>query len=374
MKTSRRGFLKKSLFLTASLFLPPPSAYPLGSRPPAPAEKSQHQIDTWIPAYMKLERQRKFKERVDQAYAIMENCELCPRKCGVNRREGEKGFCQAPFQAVVFSAHPHFGEERPLVGDGGSGTIFFSHCNLRCVFCQNWEISQEGKGWEKSDEEVAEMMIGLQKMGCHSINLVTPTHVMPNILGATRIAFQKGLRLPLVYNTCGYERLEILKLLDGIVDIYLSDLKYMDNEMADKYSSGARDYPEGAMKAILEMNRQVGKLLIDEDGVALRGLIVRHLVMPNGVAGSEKFVRWAAENLPKDTYVNIMAQYHPDYKAFDYPEISRPITREEFLEAMKAAEDCGLTNLDSQSVAIRDRFLLLKEGEPSPASEDIAPL
>jgi len=371
MKTSRRGFLQKSLLLGASLFLPSASAYPLGSRPPAPDEIIKHQIDTWIPAYLKLERQRKFKERVDQAYALMENCELCPRKCGVNRRKGEKGFCQAPFQAVVFSAHPHFGEEKSLVGDEGSGTIFFSHCNLRCVFCQNWEISQEGKGEEKSDEEVAEMMIRLQKMGCHNINLVTPTHVMPNILGATRIAFQKGLRLPLVYNTSGYERLEILKLLDGIVDIYLPDLKYMDGEMADKYSSGARDYPEVTMKAILEMNRQVGKLLVDEDEVALRGLIVRHLVMPNGVAGSEKFIRWVAENLPKDTYVNIMAQYRPEYKACEHPEISRPITREEFLEAMKAAEEYGLTNLDPQSAAIRDRFLLSKEDEPSPAADDI---
>jgi putative pyruvate formate lyase activating enzyme len=371
MKTSRRGFLKKSLFLGASLFFPPASAYPLGSRPPAPEEIIKHQIDTWIPAYLKLERQKKFKERVDQAYALLENCELCPRKCGVNRRKGEKGFCQAPFQAVVFSAHPHFGEERSLVGEGGSGTIFFSNCNLRCVFCQNWEISQEGKGWERSDEEVAEMMIRLQKSGCQNINLVTPTHVMPNILGATRIAFQKGLRLPLVYNTSGYERLEILNLLDGIVDIYMPDMKYMDGEMAEKYSSGAIDYPEVTMKAILEMNRQVGKLLTDEDGDALRGLIIRHLVMPNGVAGSEKFVRWVGENLPKDTYVNIMAQYHPEYKAIEHPEIARTITRDEFLEAVKAAEDCGLTNLDPQSVAIRDRYLMLKESEPPPAADGI---
>ena len=357
MKTSRRGFLQKSLFLGASLFFPPASAHPLGSRPSGPEDKVKHQIDTWLPAYMKLERQRKFQERVEEAYAILENCELCPRKCGVNRGKGEKGFCQAPAKAVVFSAHPHFGEEKTLVGEGGSGTIFFSNCNLRCVFCQNWEISQEGKGWERSDTEVAEMMIGLQKMGCHNINLVTPTHVMPNILSATRIAFQKGLRLPLVYNTSGYERLEILKLLDGIMDIYLPDMKYMDDEMADKYSSGARDYPEFAMKAIREMNRQVGDLLIDEDGVALHGLIIRHLVMPNGVAGSEKFVRWVSENLPKDTYVNIMAQYHPEYKAFDYPEISRPITREEFMEVMKAAEKYGLMNLDRKSVQMGERSL-----------------
>ncbi len=372
MVTSRRAFLEKSLLLGASLFMPPASAYPLGSRPPSPEEIKKHQTDTWIPAYMKLERQHKFKERVEEAYAILENCELCPRKCGVNRRKGEKGFCRASLQAAVFSAHPHFGEEKSLVGDEGSGTIFFAHCNLRCVFCQNWEISQEGNGEEKSDEELAEMMIRLQKMGCHNINLVTPTHVMPNILGATRIAFQKGLRLPLVYNTSGYERLEMLKLLDGIVDIYLPDMKYMDGEMADKYSSGARDYPEVTMAAILEMNRQVGKLLVDEDGFALRGLIIRHLVMPNRVAGSEPFVRWVAENLPKDTYVNIMAQYRPEYKAGEHPEIDRPITPDEFLAAMKEAEDCGLTNLDPQSVAIRDRFRILKESEPPPAPEEAA--
>ena len=373
MKASRRAFLKKSLLLGASLFLPPASAYPLGSRPPSPEEISKQQIDTWLPAYMKLERQHKLKERVEEAYAILENCELCPRKCGVNRRKGEKGFCQAPSQAVVFSAHPHFGEEKSLVGEGGSGTVFFSHCNLRCVFCQNWEISQEGKGWERSDEEVAEMMIRLQKMGCQNINLVTPTHVMPNILGATRIAFLKGLRVPLVYNTSGYERLEILNLLDGVVDIYLPDMKYMDGEMATKYSSGAGDYPEVTMKAIMEMNRQVGKLLTDEEGDALRGLIIRHLVMPNGVAGSEKFVRWVAENLPKDTYVNIMAQYHPEYKAGEHPEIDRPITPDEFLAAMKAAEGCGLTNLDPQAVAIHERLLRLKEDESSPDPENVSP-
>jgi putative pyruvate formate lyase activating enzyme len=369
MKTSRRAFLKNSLLLGASLFVPPATAHSLGSRPLTPEEVAQQQINAWLPAYLKLERQHKFKERVEEAYSLLEHCELCPRRCGVNRRKGEKGFCQAPARAVVFSAHPHFGEEKSLVGEGGSGTVFFSHCNLRCVFCQNWEISQEGKGEERSDDEVAEMMIRLQKSGCQNINLVTPTHVLPNILGATRIAFQKGLRIPLVYNTSGYERLEILKLLDGIVDIYLPDLKYMDGEMAEKYSSGARDYPEVTMAAILEMNRQVGKLLTDEDGDALRGLILRHLVMPNGVAGSERFVQWTAENLSRDTYVNIMAQYHPEYKAFAYPEISRSITRDEFLAVMKAAEEWGLTNLDPQSVAIRDHFLRLKESEP-PAAPD----
>jgi len=258
---------------------------------------------------------------------------------------------------MVYSAHPHYGEEESLVGRGGSGTIFFSNCNLRCVFCQNWQISQEGRGQEVSDEQVAQMMLKLQKHGCHNINLVTPTHVMPNILKATQIASQNGLRLPLVYNTSGYERMEILKILDGIVDIYMPDLKYMDGDLAAKYSSGAQDYPEVTQKAIIEMHRQVGELLIDRRGIALRGLIIRHLVMPNRVAGTEKFVKWVAEKLTKSTYVNIMAQYHPEYKAFEYPEIARRITREEFLEAMEAAKRYGLTNLDPHSLRNRDRLL-----------------
>jgi putative pyruvate formate lyase activating enzyme len=200
------------------------------------------------------------------------------------------------------------------------------------------------------------MMIYLQKIGCHNINLVTPTHVMPNILNATRIAFYKGLRVPLFYNTSGYERLEILKILDGIIDIYKPDMKYMDADKAAKYSSGTSDYPEVAKSAIKEMHRQVGQLQINHRGIALRGLLIRHLVMPNRVAGTEKFVKWVAENLSKSTYVNIMAQYHVEYKAFDYPEISRGITVEEFLEAMEWAEKYGLTNLDPQSVSIRNLY------------------
>jgi len=261
---------------------------------------------------------------------------------------------------VIFSAQPHFGEEVPLVGKNGSGTIFFSNCNLRCIFCQNWPISHEGKGKELQDEDLANMMIHLQKIGCHNINLVTPTHVMPNILNATRIALKKGLHLPLVYNTSGYERLEILKILDGIVDIYMPDMKYMDADYAEKYSSGASDYPELTKRAIIEMNRQVGELQVDKRGIATRGLIIRHLVMPNRVAGTEKLVRWMAEALPKSTYVNIMAQYHVNYKAFDYPEIARGITVQEFLEAMEWAEKYGLTNLDPKSVALRRFYSLFK--------------
>ena len=349
MEITRRDFIKDSLILGGSLLLSPVS---LNAR--------EEKGEAWHPAYEKLENEGKLAQRVEQAYAIFEDCQLCPRRCGVNRKKGERGFCRAPYKPVIFSAQPHFGEEVPLVGKNGSGTIFFSNCNLRCIFCQNWPISHEGKGKELQDEDLADMMIHLQKIGCHNINLVTPTHVMPNILNATRIALKKGLRLPLVYNTSGYERLEILKILDGVVDIYMPDMKYMDADQAEKYSSGASDYPELTKRAIIEMNRQVGELKVDERGIATRGLIIRHLVMPNRVAGTEKLLRWMAEALPKSTYVNIMAQYHVDYKAFDYPKIARGITVQEFLEAMEWAENFGLTNLDPKSVALRRFYSFFK--------------
>jgi len=341
MVITRRDFIKSSLLLGGSLLLSPVSLY-----------AGQKREEQWLPAYEKLDREGKLAQRVKQAYAIFKHCQLCPRRCGVNRLKGERGFCQAPVRPVIYSYHPHFGEEVPVVGENGSGTIFFSNCNLRCVFCQNWPIAHEGRGKKVEDEDLADMMIKLQKMGCHNINLVTPTHVMPNILNATRIALKKGLHLPLFYNTSGYERLEILKIIDGIVDIYKPDMKFMDGDMAEKYSGGASDYPEVTKKAILEMHRQVGVLKSDQNGYAIRGLIIRHLVMPNRVAGTEKFVKWVAENLPKSTYVNIMAQYRVEYKAFEYPEIARGITVQEFLEAMEWAKKYGLINLDSKSVAI----------------------
>ncbi len=349
MNFNRRDFIKTSLLLGGSLLLSSPTLF------------VKPKSEPWSPAYEKLEKEGKLAQRIKQAYAIFENCQLCPRMCKVNRLKGERGFCRAPSKLVVFSAHPHFGEEISLVGSHGSGTIFFSNCNLRCVFCQNWPISHEGRGKEISDEELAEMMLYLQKIGCHNINLVTPTHVMPNILNAVRMAYYKGLRIPLVYNTSGYERLEMVNLLEGIVDIYLPDMKYMDSDKSAKYSL-APDYPEVTKKAIIEMNRQVGELKIDGRGIALRGLMIRHLVMPNRVAGTEKFTRWVAENLPKSTYVNIMAQYRVEYKAYEYPEIARGITVKEFLEAMEWAEKSGLTNLDPQSVSIRNLYRLRPSG------------
>ncbi len=311
-----------------------------------------HRPAGWVPAYAQLEEKGELAARADTAYAKLEQCDLCPHRCKVNRIKGEKGFCNAPARAVVYSHSPHFGEELPLVGERGSGTIFFSNCNLRCVFCQNWPIAHLGRGLEVDDELLAEMMLDLQRRGCHNINLVTPTHVMPNIVSAARIALKKGLHLPLCYNTGGYETVENIRLLDGIVDIYLPDLKFMDGSQSARYAiEGQDNYPEMSMQSILEMNSQVGVLETDQRGIAMRGVILRHLVMPNRVAGTREFVSWVAENLPRDTYLNIMSQYRVEHMAFEYEEISRAITSSEFTEAIEWAKEAGLTNLDQRSMS-----------------------
>jgi len=304
------------------------------------------------PAYLSQHRSGELKKRGEVLRNIMKSCELCPRQCGANRLAGEKGFCQADSQVEVSAYHPHFGEERSLVGRGGSGTIFLTHCNLRCVFCSNWQISQGGCDRPRKLEELAAMMLNLQQTGCHNINLVTPTHYSPHILLAVDVAAGKGLRLPIVYNTCGWERVEILKQLDGIVDIYLPDFKYADGERAAKYSSGAETYPEITKAALLEMHRQVGVARPAADGLMYRGLMIRHLVMPNGVSGTKQVIEWIAAGLPKDTYLNLMSQYRPMYKASKYPEISRPITRAEYHDAVTWARAAGLTNLDIQGYPI----------------------
>jgi putative pyruvate formate lyase activating enzyme len=301
------------------------------------------------PAYLKLHRTGELSERARELWALMAECQLCPRRCKVNRLKGMSGFCRTPGATLVISAyHAHFGEERPLVGSEGSGTIFLTHCNLRCVFCQNWTISHLGRGVETDIETFAQMMLELQADGCHNINIVTPTHYSPHILKALDIAAARGLHIPIVYNTSGWERVEILKVLDGIVDIYLPDFKYWDSEMAARFSAGADSYPEVTRQAILEMHRQVGVAKPNAEGILERGVIIRHLVMPNNVGGSEQVMEWIAENLPKDTYVNIMVQYTPLHKAYDYPEISRRITREEYLKVVQRAKELGLTNLDIQ--------------------------
>ncbi len=315
---------------------------------PAGAAENNAAIDPdFEPAYLKLHRTGELRERAERLWQMMESCRLCPRRCGANRLAGETGFCGAPgTRLVVSGAHAHFGEERPLVGRGGSGTIFFSHCSLRCVFCQNWQISHRGRGGQTSVEDLAGLMLRLQERGAHNVNLVTPTHYTAHILKALDIAAGRGLRLPLVYNTSGWECLEVLEILDGVVDIYLPDFKYWDGEMAARFSAGAESYPEETKKAILEMHRQVGTAIPASDGIVYRGLMIRVLVMPDRVSGSEEVIEWIADNLPKDTYVNIMAQYRPEFRAYDHPQISRRITADEYDSVVSRANELGLTNLD----------------------------
>lgn len=342
MKKNRREFLKEILILGIG------PVFAFGKISCEEKSKVQN-MKKYLPSYLELYNSGELKKRGNLLWERMENCNLCPRECGANRLAGEKGFCNASSKLEIASYHPHFGEEKPLVGKYGSGTIFLSNCNLRCVFCINWEISQGGWGKEESLESFANMMITLQKKGCHNINFVTPTHYSPHILLATDIAVKKGLKIPLVYNTCGWEKVEILKYLDGIVDIYLPDFKYADGDMAAKYSSDAYSYPEFTKAAILEMHRQVGVAKPAEDGLMYRGLMIRHLVMPNRVGGSNKILKWIADNLPKDTYINLMSQYRPMYKAFEYKEISRGITKAEFKEVVDYAKSLGFTNLDIQN-------------------------
>lgn len=293
------------------------------------------------PAYVRLLRSGELKERVREAYRRLEACDLCPRACRVNRRQGFTGVCRTGEHARVASYHPHFGEEAPLVGHGGSGTIFFSWCNLQCQYCQNDELSQLGEGEDVGPEELAAMMLHLQGMGCHNINLVSPSHVVPQILAGLLIAAQAGLRLPLVYNTGGYDALATLALLDGVIDIYMPDMKYADEAIARRLSQ-VDGYPAANRVAVAEMHRQVGDLQIDKRGIAVRGLLVRHLVLPGGLAGTEETVRWLASEVSPDTYINIMDQYRPCYRAAEFPEINRRLTRAEYDRAMRAAKEAGL--------------------------------
>jgi len=288
---------------------------------------------------------------------MLAECCLCPRHCGVNRLTGESGKCRITHQAMVSSYGPHFGEEAPLVGRYGSGTIFFTNCNLRCIFCQNYDISQLGNGSEVDSGELAGMMLSIQTKGCHNINLVSPTHVVPFILEALALAASRGLYLPLVYNTGGYDAMETLKLLDGVVDIYMPDMKYSDGKIGEQLS-GIKNYPQVNRAAIREMHRQVGDLQLDEQGVAQRGLLVRHLVLPNRLAGTEAVVRFLAQEVSTNTYLNIMAQYRPCYKAFDIPQLARPVNRQEFSDAIDLAHQQGLSRLDKEQLSLPLRLIL----------------
>ncbi len=346
---TRREFIGGCLTLALAGYLPSVflKAGGEGKGSPLRPDKS-NSAEGFIPGYARLHRSGELRKRGERLWDMMRDCRLCPRECGVNRIDGAKGFCGASARLIVSSAHPHFGEERPLVGKGGSGTVFFSHCSLRCVFCINWQISHGGEGSRTSLEELAGMMLRLQERGCRNINVVTPTHYSPHILMALDIAASQGLALPLVWNTCGWEKVEVLKMLDGIVDIYLPDFKYSSGTMAKKYSGGADTYPRIAKDALLEMNRQVGVAQPESGGLITSGLMIRHLVMPNNVSGTREVLFWIAENLPKNTYVNIMSQYRPMYQANEYPKIARRLYISEYRQAVEWAREAGLTNLNIQ--------------------------
>lgn len=302
-------------------------------------------------AYLELCPSGKLAERVEAARALLETCRVCPRCCGTNRLDGDVGKCRTANEAMVSSYGPHFGEESPLVGKYGSGTIFFTNCNLRCLFCQNYSISQLGEGERVSKEELALMMLSLQARGCHNINLVSPTHVVPQILEALKIAVESGLHVPLVYNTGGYDSVETLSILDGIVDIYMPDMKYGDENIARELS-GIENYPQVNKAAIREMHRQVGDLQTSQEGVAQRGLLVRHLVLPKGLAGTKDVVDFIAKEISANTYVNIMAQYHPCYKAHEIPSLAARISKAELREAVELAHQAGLSRLDQAQAIV----------------------
>ncbi len=312
---------------------------------------SEHDMETssgFEPAYLRLLRSGELARRARRARQRLRECDLCARYCRIDRLRTVKGaVCRTGELARVSSFAPHHGEEDPLRGWRGSGTIFFSWCNLRCIFCQNWDISWQGQGREVAIPELAAMMLALQGHGCHNINFVSPSHVVARIIEALVLAAEDGLRLPLVYNTGGYDSPEALNLLDGVVDIYMPDVKYGDSKMARKYSK-IRDYAAVNQRAVKEMHRQVGDLVLDESGVARRGLLARHLVLPGGLAGTQEVLRFLAEEIGKDTYVNIMAQYRPSFRAKEYPELRRSASPAEMREAYDLARRFGLGRLDGR--------------------------
>jgi len=293
------------------------------------------------PSYIQLYHSGQMEERLKLLKEILQSCQLCPRQCKVNRLKGEKGYCKAPYELMVSSAFPHFGEEPPLVGLYGSGTIFLTHCNLRCIFCQNYEISHLGEGETITPRDLAKIMLYLQSQGCHNINFVTPTHYVPQIVEGLKHAIGGGLNIPLVYNCGGYESLEVIKLIEGIFDIYMPDIKFFNAELAKKYCN-APDYPEVVKKVVKEMHRQVGDLLIDNNGIAYHGLLIRHLVMPNCLEDTKEILHFIAKEISTDTYTNIMNQYRPLYMAHQYSEIARRISLKEYLTALQMAKEFGL--------------------------------
>ncbi len=297
------------------------------------------------------------KRRLKEANGILASCRLCGHRCGVNRLKGEIGKCGAGPDIEVAAYCPHHGEEPFLSGEKGSGTVFFSRCTMKCVYCQNWEISQGGNHIVGAGRDLPlhEIMLNLQSQGCHNINLVTPTHFMPQILQELKIAFEKGLEIPIVYNTNGYDSLELLKILDGIIDVYMPDFKYYDDEKAAKYSN-AENYVETAKSGIKEMFRQVGNLRFDENEIAVKGLLVRHLVLPNGISDSKKAVKYLS-TISRELWISIMSQYSPQNRAGKYEELNRPLHPEEYWEAVKAAQDLKMENYLIQELESRKELL-----------------
>jgi putative pyruvate formate lyase activating enzyme len=309
-------------------------------------------MEKWEPVYLETHRRGLLKPKVDAASEILSQCELCPHRCLVNRHEGGLGICRTGDKPVVSSYSPHFGEEDPLVGRKGSGTIFFTHCNLFCIFCQNWEISHGGEGEEITASDLASIMLFLQRKGCHNINFVTPSHQVAQILEALPLAIDGGLNVPLVYNTGGYDAVETLRLLDGVIDIYMPDFKFWDPAVAAQLCAGA-DYLEVARLAFKEMHRQVGDLVTDAAGVARRGLLVRHLVLPDNLAGTKEVMEFLARELSPNTYVNVMGQYRPCGEAHKHPSLTRFPTGLELAEAERLAREAGLTRLDRREKLFR---------------------
>lgn len=316
-------------------------------------------------SYVALHKQGELQERIIRARTLLSPCRLCPRQCGVNRQstgesQAEMGICQTGNRAVVASYGPHFGEESPLVGSGGSGTIFFSHCNLLCLFCQNYEIShcpEQEEGVVVSPKELAAMMLSLQEQGCHNINFVTPSHLIPQILEALPFAVAGGLHVPLIYNSSGYDNVESLQLLENVIDIYMPDFKFWNPQKAERYAR-AHDYPENARLALKEMFCQVGDLVINRNGLAEKGLLIRHLLMPGCLDETESILGFIADEISAHSYVNIMDQYHPCGKAGQLEELNRTVTTEEYRQAIGMAREAGLSRLDQKDLS----FLLKKLG------------
>jgi putative pyruvate formate lyase activating enzyme len=296
----------------------------------------------YTPLYIESYSRGILQERLEELESLLNPCTLCPRQCKANRLVGDLGYCKAPYDLFISSASPHFGEEAPLVGHNGSGTIFLTHCNLKCIFCQNYDISIYGEGTRYTYGKLAALMIDLQDRGCHNINLVTPTHYVPQIIKALTIAIENGLSIPLVYNTSGYDSTGTIRLLDGIIDIYMPDIKFLDSGLSQRFCK-AEDYPEVVREAVVEMQRQVGDLAVDEHGIARKGLIIRHLVMPSCGEDTKRIMEFIRDEVSQNAFVNIMAQYHPCHRAGEFEEIANRISLKEHAEAIRYARSIGLS-------------------------------